>query len=196
MRRLKFLFISIFIFANAATHAQLYKKLKPDFISTQFAGSIGYFSIGSGYNMLKNNARLSIHYGFIPENKGGQLHVISTKFIITPKVYNLKDNLFINPFDIGLMITYHLGKNFKTVWPSEVQPKGYYWWPTALRAHVAWQPSVTFVLAEKYRVKSLSPYIEFNTNDLYVVSFIQNASTVPFYKLIKMGAGIRINLSE
>ena len=60
--------------------------LKPDFLALQHAGSIGYLSAGLGYDVFQSRARMSFHYGNVPENLGGNLNIFSGKFLAVPAV--------------------------------------------------------------------------------------------------------------
>jgi hypothetical protein len=168
------------------------RGLRPDFVTLQYAGSIGYVSAGTGYDIFKGKSRISGHYGVVPTSKGGPLNILTAKIFFKPKVFRVKNHITINPLDIGLMVSYHFGRNFESRWPDELTPKGYYWWPTALRAHLATETSVTYRFQEKQWLHALTGYIEFNTNELYLVSYIQNTGALQLSDIIKVGGGLRI----
>jgi hypothetical protein len=165
----------------------------PDFAVVQYAGSIGYFSAGVGYDVFKTKARFSTHFGMVPKNRGGTLNIISTKLIFKPVNLTIWNRVRFNPFDVGLMASFHYGDNFETRWPEGVHPKGYYWWQPALRFHLAMENSVTYEFKKGHRLTSITGYIEFNTNELYFISFIQNIKSVGLGDIIKLGTGARIN---
>jgi hypothetical protein len=165
----------------------------PDFAVIQYAGSIGYFSAGMGYDVFKSKARFSTHFGMVPRNRGGQLNIISMKLFFKPVTLTIWNRVRLNPFDIGLMSSFHYGDNFETRWPEGVHPKGYYWWQPALRFHVAMENSVTYEFKKDHRFKSVTAYLEFNTNELYLVSFAQNIHSIGLEDIVKIGTGARIN---
>lgn len=164
--------------------------LFPDFVTIQYAGSIGYKSLGVGYE-LKDRARVSAHYGFVPASRGGILHIVTGKYLFTPITIEQSSKLNIQPLNVGAMITYHFGENFYTLWPSDRYPKGYYWWPSSLRLHLLLESAVTYHLNDSF-FKSVSGYIEFNTNDLYVVSYALNVKSINFFDIVKSGVGVRL----
>jgi hypothetical protein len=189
----KFFLLSSLVFLISFTsRAQRKYSAIPDFVTVQYAGSIGYFSAGVGYHVFKNKARFSTHYGVVPVNKGGHLNVVSTKFFFKPITLTIWNRVRMNPIDIGLMGSFHFGDEFETRWPEGVHPKGYYWWHPALRAHLAMESSVTYEFKKGHRLTSVTGYIEFNTNELYFVSFIQNMETVSLWDIVKIGTGARI----
>ena len=165
----------------------------PDFGVVQYAGSIGFVSVGAGYDVFKSKARFSMHYGFIPSTKGGPLNVLTTKFFYKPKYYSLSNRLKLNPFDIGIMGSFHYGDNFEERWPDGVHPKGYYWWHPAIRLHIAMETSLTYLFPKDHRFTSITGYYEFNTNELYLVSYIKNARTIKPWDIVKLGAGVRVS---
>ena len=164
--------------------------LRPDFLALQHAGSIGYLSAGLGYDVYQSRARLSFHYGNVPENLGGDLDIFTGKFLCVPAVIRASEQVIIHPIDVGVMVSYHTGDNFKSNVPDYFS-KNYYWWHTNLRFHVAIEQSVNIYFHER-RIHRISGYIEFNLNDLYVVSYVTNSSTVGLDELVKAGIGTRI----
>lgn len=165
----------------------------PDFITAQYAGSIGYLSGGVGYDIFKNRVRLSAHYGHVPKWKGGPLNIVATKFIYDPAVYQLTDRAAIRPFDFGLMVSYHMGSNFLSRWPTHRYPESYYWWQTSFRFHLNYQPSITILLREHTVFKTVTAFLDINANELYLVSMFQNLKTIRPHDAFKLGAGIRLH---
>ena len=165
----------------------------PDFVVVQHAGSIGFISAGVGYDVFESKARFSTHFGTVPLNRGGLLNVVSVKLFFKPTTLTVWNRVKMNPFDVGIMGSYHYGDNFESRWPEGVHPKGYYWWHPALRAHLGMESSVTYEFKKGQAFKSITGYFEFNTNELYFVSFIQNFKTVSLWDVVKIGTGARLH---
>lgn len=165
----------------------------PDFFVIQHAGSIGFFSAGVGYDVLESKARFSTHFGSVPLKRGGILNVVSVKLFFKPTTLTVWNRVKFNPVDVGIIASYHYGDNFESRWPEGVHPKGYYWWHPALRAHVGMESSVTYECKKGHAFKSVTGYIEFNTNELYLVSYFQNMKSLTPGDIIKLGAGARIH---
>jgi hypothetical protein len=178
---------------NSASAQEKANWAVPDFFVVQHAGSIGFFSAGVGYDVFKSNARFSTHFGTVPLNRGGMLNVVSAKLFFKPVTLTVWNRVKMNPVDVGIMGSYHYGDNFETRWPEGVHPKGYYWWHPALRAHLAMQSAVTYEFKKGHSFKSVTGYIEFNTNELYFVSFVQNIKTISLWDIVKLGTGARIH---
>jgi hypothetical protein len=165
----------------------------PDFAVFQFAGSIGYFSVGTGYDIFKSRWRVSAHYGSVPPARGGPLHIITGKLFFEPAAINLSKQIALHPADVGLMVSYHTGDNFKLSVPDYLSSDNYYWWHTSMRVHLAMETSVTCNFINHRPFNALICYVEFNTNDLYIVSYLKNTSSLKLTELIKAGAGVRLS---
>ena len=173
-------------------HAQPKKGIYPDHITTQYAGSTGWLAVGAGYDLFRQHARIGLQYGVVPEEKGGKLHIVSTSFFYKPCVLKVSDRISLNPLDPGLKISYHFGEQFYVNWPSRF-PKGYYWWSSALRLHLATESSITYQL-KSTRIKYVTTYLQLNSNDLYLVSYILNARSLSLPDIVKAGIGIRFGI--
>jgi hypothetical protein len=191
MKTYSYLFLAFYLSKIPGAIAQQKSQAIPDFVVTQYAGSIGYASVGLGYD-ITHKTRASLHYGFVPETKGGNLHILSTKFMYSPQVIELNENIQLNPFDFGIMTTYHFGKKFHDRWPSRY-PEGYYWWTSSIRFHLITESSFTYSIPKsKSFFKSVTGYIEFNINDLYIVSLAQNPNSVSLFDMVNAGIGVRL----
>jgi hypothetical protein len=168
------------------------KKVKPDFAVLQYGGSIGFVNVGVGYDIFKDNARLSLHYGYVPKSKGGQLDLVAGKLLFHTNTFKISKKIQIEPLASGIMLSYYFGDRFTSRWPDSRYPDGYYWWSTSFRAHVNIQTSMNFVIDRK-RLKSITCYVDLNTNDLYLISYVQNRHSLKLMEIIKAGYGIRVN---
>jgi hypothetical protein len=165
----------------------------PDHLVVQYAGSIGYASGGVGYDVFRGRARASAHFGHVPKAAGGPLNIFSTKLLFVPQRYRLTQHTSINPFDLGIMVSYHLGGDFRSTWPEHRYPENYYWWQTSFRFHLNLESSVTLKLREDTTFRMLTGYIELNSNELYLVSLFKNLHTLSLADVVKIGIGTRFH---
>lgn len=190
------LFATLFLAQTNTARAQFPQKLIPKSVLSQYAGSIGFLSVGAGYELFKNDrGSLDLMYGFVPKGKGGRLHIGTVKFAYRPFEVKLNDWAKLYPVNPGAFISYHFGPRFDFQWDKDTYEKGYYWWSTALRPHISLGTEVkidTRKLAPSLKIKSLSVYSEFNTNELYLVSYYQNAGTLSVADIFKLGFGVRV----
>jgi hypothetical protein len=164
------------------------RKLSPDFYSIQYAGSIGLFNVGAGYELIPDKARLGIHYGYVPPSQGGRLRIATAK-VVFPIVNLRHQHWRFNPMDLGMMASYYFGREFSSAWSSRY-PEGYYWWNTSIRFHALIEQSVTYQLTSG-RVRAVTGYVEWNSSDLYLVSKWANTD-LRLTEIVKLGVGIRV----
>jgi len=187
-----FLLLCLIAFFMTA-EAQERSVLIPQYALVQHAGSIGYLSLGAGYELFRNKrGSLEFTYGEVPKSKGGPLHIISTKFAYRPFEVKVNDRIKVYPANPGAFLSYHLDKQFGLGFDREQYGKGYYGWPTALRGHVSLSNEVAIKTGEK--VRSVTLYSEFNVNDLYLASFFykNNSEWLSPLDIIKLGLGIKV----
>jgi hypothetical protein len=129
----------------------------------------------------------------VPKKFGGPLNIFAAKLLFTPARYVVSREVLVNPFDVGLMISYHLGDDFRSKWPEHQYPEHYYWWQTSFRFHLNIESSFTIRLRDHTTFKAVTGYIEMNANELYLVSYFQNLKGLAPTDVLKLGAGARFH---
>ena len=199
MKRLVFMllvFVGLSVGAQDTT-STWGKELIPDFATAQFAGSMGTFSAGFGYEIIGGKALLSFHYGNVPESVGGPLNIGTARFQWRPWEVELSDEFLYRPLVPVFFTTYHFDDEFYLSWPNDRYPAGYYWWTSALRFHIGVRSEMEFDIfgpKNSTLVENFSAFVEANTNDLYIYSYFPNNQSIGFFEIWKLGAGIRVNL--
>ena len=143
--------------------------------------------------LFNEKAALSFHLGYVPENLGGELTIVAIKFQYKPFKIPLGDKFIIEPFNPVFFPSYTLGQNFDFKFEKPQYRKCYYFWSSALRLHLGASTEVKILSNPTAKIKSLSLYAEANTNDLYALSWFQNRTSTPFYRMFKMGYGVKVN---
>jgi hypothetical protein len=188
----------IFLWSMGKAQAQVLEYLVPKDIVIQHAGSIGFFSAGIGYPVFKNKrGTVDFNYGYVPEARGGDLHILSAKFAYRPWEFKIKDGISLYPLNPGVFLSYHLGKKFDFHWDKDTYEEGYYWWSTALRPHISFSTELKLDALKVFKtskVKGISLYSEFNTNELYLSSYYKNAGAISLTEIFKLGVGVRVHL--
>lgn len=190
--------ITVFLFPllllTNLTKAQ--KFLIPDEAIIQHAGSIGYFSVGAGYKLFKNErGNLDLLYGYVPASKGGELHIVTAKFAYKPFIIQLNKFGKIYPFNPGFFFTYTAHPDLQLKFSKDNWPKGYYYWSEAIRPHLSFSNEIEFTelkFIKEAGLKSVSIYSEFNSNEWYLVNFFQNVPELSVTDVFKLGIGLRI----
>lgn len=161
----------------------------------QHAGSIGYISGGVGYNLNKRGrTTLDLLYGHVPKSKGGPLNIFTAKIAWRPFSVKLWDWGILHPLNPGFFVSYHGGRHFDSKWDDNNYPKGYYWWSTAIRPHISISHEVILfpkMIKKSIPLEKIGLYVEYNANELYLISHFQNKEVSTIQKTFKMGLGIR-----
>ncbi len=168
------------------------KKILPDFVGTQLSGSLGEYSVGLGYYAFKTKTRVSGHYGFVPQRSGSALHVASIKFFFRPITMTVWNRVKWSPVDFGVIASYVAGKTSLETPPDEVSKIKSAWWRHGLDARVALENVVTYEFKEGQRFKSVSGYLEVNTNEPHFLNFIRDTRNSSLWEILKFGTGVRL----
>jgi len=189
--------IVLFLFAGTMKgSAQNLKFLIPDAAIIQYAGSIGYFSVGAGYEIFKNKrGYIDFNYGYVPASKGGELYAVTAKFAYKPFDIKLKDWGKLYPFNPGFFLSYTFHEDLPFKFHSSEYPSGYYYWSPALRPHLSFTNEIEFSMAKIWDglgIKKIGVYSEFNTNDYYIINYFQNVSSLSLSDIFQLGIGIRL----
>ena len=190
----KWLFL-VFL-AGICTSSQAQKFLTPDDVTLQYGGSIGYLNLSAGYKILKEKGSLNFGYGFVPKSKGGRLHMATAKIAYRPFNIPIKDWAVIRPLNPGFFITYDFGGDFTHKRDESQFSKGYYWWNSAIRPHLSFSNEISLNSRKALpdsKIKNVTLYSEFNTNDLYVVSWVVNRKTISPGDIFKLGLGVKVH---
>ncbi|MDQ3047368.1 MAG: hypothetical protein M3R27_07450 [Bacteroidota bacterium] len=180
----------LILFSSECIFSQkLSERFRPTYLTGQYAGSMGFASIGVG-SSVTTKTTLSLHYGYVPSEFGGKLHINTLKYSYQP--FFLKHrNVQWKPLNPTFFITYHWGNKYYVFWPKDMYPKDYYWWTSAFRFHPALSSELTLMKKNEQPLASL--FLEANTNDLYIFSYYKNQEYLSLADIIKLGAGIKIH---
>jgi hypothetical protein len=160
-------------------------------LSAQFAGSVGLVSFGYWGLRPAQKLELGIIYGNTPMTFGGQLHKDSLKLIYNPFHVSFSPRLRFDPVQASFFFTNWWGENLHSSWSSRY-PKGYYWWQSSLRKHIALSTQFNYII-NRNKLDRLAIYFEANTNDLYLVyDYLPNMESRSFYSTVFYGVGCKL----
>lgn len=191
---MRVLFILIILFSAGRSIAQEVKPRKwfvPDFLIAQYAGSIGFISAGTGYSFSKDRANVDLLVGVVPRFTGSEpLETITLKFTGAIIRRKLNEKITITPLTAGVYFCYTPGREFSHDLPSWY-PDGYYWWSEAVRANIFIGGNITGMTSKLGRPRKISGYYEIGTNEIKLVSYVQNHDTINFWKILHVGVGVK-----
>jgi hypothetical protein len=173
------------------THAQdstRRHKWLPEYLKLQYAGGIGFMSVGVGYQNRKEKLEGDFYYGYVPESVGGvSIHAVSAKITWHPVKPVGWRSWQLHPLSFGALVSYTFGKQYFLFSPKNY-PYSYYNFPTALHggAFVGGRLDKVFGSGRK-----LGLYYELGSNDREIVSFAQNGSSISVTEVLNLALGLR-----
>jgi hypothetical protein len=186
-------FLVYAIFTTISSHAQetSRKWFVPDFITAQYAGSIGFVSGGTGYTIFREKAAVELLVGVVPGFvDSAPLETITLKF--TGSVINIKlsERFSVTPLTAGVFFCYTPGREYSSDLPSWY-PDGYYWWSEAVRVNIFVGGHVDVFTNRLGRPRQLRGYYEIGTNEIKLVSYVQNTDALTLWNILHAGIGVR-----
>ena len=138
-----------------------------DHMSIQSGGYLGYVNIGVGKDLGRHKINLSV--GYVPKNIGGhEIWQFNFKYDWLPsdiiKIGAAQENIWLDPFYIGISVIYGLHNNLFLQQPEQYPP-GYYS-PTALRTTLNFGSSLKY---NKYTF-----FVEFSIIDVGLIAYINH----------------------
>jgi hypothetical protein len=171
-------------------------NLIPTHLKCQYAGDIGFISIGAGWDYGHHSQwETDALFGYLPKYDSAK-----SKFTFTLKQNYLPWSLTINnrfsaePLSCGLFLNSVLNNQF---WYSEPDryPKGYYNFNLRVRIHIFLGQRFTYTIPRNRRLfcKSITAYYEVSTCDLYVASAFTNRY-LKLKDIICLGMGVKVQI--
>ncbi len=171
---------------------QKLRPLIPDYTKLQFAGGIGFLSLGLGYTFFKQKLDISFFYGYVPESFSvNELHSISLQSTFKFFSIKTKHNIEILPLNIGWFAHHTFGDEYWIKLPDNY-PDGYYWWSPGRNAGIFIGGEIkTKFLSNKTPASGTAFYVRVASRGLYIASKFGNTS-IPITDIIELGFGIAI----
>ncbi len=168
----------------------------PDFATLQYAGSIGMFAGGGGYSIFHDKATVELLFGFVPGSVGNApLETITLKFTAAPWKVRFNQGITWQPLTMGTYFCYTPGREFSSDLPSWY-PDGYYWWSEAVRVNIFIGGSASIRTDRLRHISRLDLYYELGTNEIKLVSYVQNPDYLSVGKIIHAGVGLRVHFRK
>jgi len=172
------------------TTRQEYRFL-PDYMKLQYAGGIGFLSLGAGYTFINQRLDISLFYGYVPKGMSiHSLHSISIQLTAKFLKYKVK-NVEILPLNFGWYAHHTFGNEFWVRLPDKYT-KGYYWWSPGRTAGIFLGGEIkTRLLGQKTPASGTAFYVRLGSRGLYIASKFGNA-TIPLKDIFELGFGIAV----
>jgi hypothetical protein len=166
-------------------------KYLPDYMKLQYAGGIGFLSLGAGYTFIHQRLDISLFYGYVPKGMSiHSLHSISIQLTAKLLRYKLK-NVEILPLNFGWYAHHTFGNKFWVTLPDKYT-KGYYWWSPGRTAGIFLGGEIkTKLFVKNTPAAGTAFYVRLGSRGLYIASKFGNA-TIPLKDILELGFGVAI----
>ncbi|MFN2457054.1 MAG: hypothetical protein ABR502_02525 [Chitinophagaceae bacterium] len=179
------------IFSLFGQEAPKKSKAVPDYIKLQFAGGVGFASVGLGYDIRDKKIEGDILYGYVPEKIGGtSIHTLTGKVTWFPLSNISLKEIQIKPLSLGFLVNYTFGSQYFLFSP-ENYPLDYYGYPTAMHLGVFVGGQVNKTLSDNTLFNRISLYYELGTNDVELVSYATNTKALKITDIFNLGIGVK-----
>jgi len=167
-------------------------KLIPNLFTLQYAGGIGMFSAGPGWDYGKSDQwETHLLVGYLPKRyRWNDYFTVTLKEVYVPWRVRLNEYIAIKPFYATILVNSILHSDF---WTSEPEryPRGYYGFSSRVRFHIGLGQRISIYIPRRKRIlgKELSAYYEISICDLHVRQKFLNRA-IPFKDIIAVGIGV------
>ncbi len=171
-----------------------WERLKPTHVSLQYAGGMGMFSLGTGWDYGKRcQGETEIRWGFVPKKyMGDKMSMVFTlKENYIPWSVSFKERWSVEPFYCGLYITAITGNRFWWKEPDKY-PGRYYKFSTRIRPYIFIGQRFGFSPSHDL-LRKVSAYYEVGTCELYLISKFTNSS-MKMKDILRFSFGVRMQL--
>ena len=171
-----------------------FKIKPPDHIKVQYAGGIGFISIGSGYSAKNQKLEGDLYYGYLPKGIGGiSIHSLSGKVTWIP-IHPVRIKKYqVEPLMTGLIVNYNFGKQYFSFDPP-YYPYRYYSFPTAIHSALFLGSRIGYNFPTQSYVKRISVYYEILSFDREILSFVSNTKSLKITDIVTLALGVKINI--
>jgi hypothetical protein len=185
------------VFANADSipdrkYNKLLDTFLPDYYKFQYAGGIGFLSMGIGYGFFNERIDISYFYGYVPEwFSKNDLHSVSLQLTGKPLKINLNNKSEYYPLNIGIFVHHTFGSEYFIALPDHY-PEDYYWWAPGRTGGLFAEGQFNYKFNDSRKIFSeIGIYYRVVTRGIYLTSKFSNAS-VPLEDIFSLGLGIII----
>lgn len=181
---------------RAERYVLKWEKLIPRYSKLQFAGGMGFCSLGMGWEYGKNKQwETDLLIGYIPKFSSDRSSFSFTlKQNFLPWRIPLNERFDFEPLETGLYMNKVFAEDF---WTAEPKRYGgaYYKFATSLRFSVFLGQRITLHI-NKYDPlwKSISFFYEISTNDLYLISYIGNSHALKLQDILILSFGLKFQI--
>jgi len=187
------LFFLLITTGKISAQKKKFKIKPPDHIKVQYAGGMGFISIGAGYSTKNQKLEGDLSYGYLPKSVGGiRIHSISGKVTWIPVNPVRIKKYQVEPLMTGLIVNYSFGKQYFSFDPP-YYPYRYYSFPTAIHSALFLGSRIGFNFPTNTFVRRLSLYYEILSFDREIIGLVSNPKSLQVADVVTLSLGVKIN---
>lgn len=176
-------------------YERAWRYLIPAYAKIQYAGNMGMFSFGTGWQYGKNDQwETDLLFGFIPKHQSKKSKITFTikQNFIPWKMWKC-DKFYFEPLSCGIYLNSVLSDEFWSSAPDKY-PNGYYWFSTKVRTNIFIGERFTLLVPAKKRefARSITFFYEVSTHDFAIIQAIKNSRLTP-KDYLTLSFGIKFN---
>lgn len=178
-------------------YESVWNKIIPSHTKIQYAGSMGFLSLGVGWDYGKKDQwETDIFLGFLPEYSTDKVKVTMTlRQNYMPWHINIGSKGFsFEPLSSGIYFTTIFGRKYWATNP-DYYPDGYYGFSTRFRINVYLGQRFTYALpsSKRFFARAMTLYYEVSSNDIYIYQAVKNSYLKPS-DYLKLSVGIKAQI--
>lgn len=164
--------------------------LPMDYMNVQFAGNIGFLSVGIGNRFLDDLYALEIYYGYTPRLVSEvAISTVAVKNNLTPSRWMLFNHT-IEPY-IGLGVLYSFNQRYDPNWADDVPDNYYYQYSFHLIGYGG--VSVMYPVKDpSATIRAFGGYVEVGTVDAYLIDYLSDNEALRLQDIGNIALGIRL----
>ena len=171
-----------------------WQNLIPKYQKLQYAGSIGFLSMGVGWDYGRQKQwETDVLLGFVPRFSSEEAKLTFTvKQNYIPWRLSLRERWQFEPLATGVLLNTVFDDDF---WGKEPEkyPNGYYNFSTKVRLHLFLGQRFTLEMRKPFPFKSITFYYELSSCDLYIISMATNSYLRP-RDVLSFSLGVKLQI--
>lgn len=196
MRRSIFISLVLLILCYHSSMAQSLNdsaKYRSYYVNLQFAGNVGFASVGLGTSFKNEKIYLGLIYGYLPKSlNDAEVHTIALKTYFCFYSRELFSRLYTSAY-FGTNINYGITKNTYLKYPDYF-PDGYYYTNAIHIAPFIGTKSDMALKKPQLGITKIGLYFEIGTIDKYLANLVTSGQ-IGVFDIINLSAGLTFHIN-
>lgn len=172
-----------------------WKRLLPTHVKAQYAGGMGFMSLGGGWDYgRKCRWETDVLIGILPKKYSDRTHMTFTlKQNYIPWSIRCCNQFAVEPFACGIYLNFISGEDYWVREPDRYPGDKYYGFTSRLRAYLYIGQRFTYYLKKDSVLRNITLFYEFGSNDLDIIAKCGNKS-LDLSEIVYFSVGFKFQL--